>query len=198
MTVLKNSDRDEVIRRVLTEAFAPRFSAMQNEVRALIQKKVEKDHPEFAALVKSPIARQYLAETRVRDIYLESEGDAYAMAAPVYGRCSSMPTGRLHYGDREPYSAFSDGETAVPGMFGEFKVSDVAISEAYRKAWSDYAAAYLKVNSLLHSYAVREKFTADFPEFAKYLPGVTVRAKLPAVIVKNVREELYKFGIPAQ
>ena len=57
-------------------------------------------------------------------------------------------------------------------------------------------AACDKLYSLLYSYNVREKFAGDFPEFAKYLPALAVKAKLPAVIVRDVRAELSKFGIP--
>ena len=53
MATLKNTDRDEVVRRALTEAFAPRFVAIQKQLQSLLRDKLQKEHPEFLKLVKN-------------------------------------------------------------------------------------------------------------------------------------------------
>jgi hypothetical protein len=47
MTTLKITDREEVLRRVLTEAFKPRFSALHKSAEDLLRKLLAKDHPRF-------------------------------------------------------------------------------------------------------------------------------------------------------
>ena len=79
---------------------------------------------------------------------------------------------------------------------GEFKITERKMVKAYKSVWADYVAARDKLGALLNSYTMREKFAGDFPEFAKYLPPVPTKARLPAVIVKDVRAELSKLGIP--
>lgn len=197
MATLKNYDRDEVVRRVLTETFAPRFAAIQKQLQELLRAKLEKEHPQFVKLAKDQASRQYLATTNVRHIYFSDGDERYTAAAPVYGKLCDMPdNGHRHYLDREYYSLIQDGDTTIPCIFGDFFVADRKVLKAYRSAWEDYCAARQKLYSLLYSYNVREKFTADFPEFDKYLPPVTSKAKLPAVIVPTVRAELSKLGIP--
>lgn len=199
MTILKNSDRDEIVRRILVETFYPRFSALLEQVRVFVQAKVEREHPDFVACVKNPALRPYLAITRASRIYLLDGDDAYLMASPVYGRRVDMPATRVYFGSqRENYCAFKDDETAIPCNFGDVKISEGEIPKAYRAAWADYSAAYDKLYALLRSYNAREKFATDFPEFAKYLPGITVKSKLPVVITKDVRAQLSRLGIPAQ
>lgn len=197
MATLKNTDRDEVARRALSDAFAPRFAAIQKDLQALLRDKLDKEHPEFVKLVKNPDTRKYLATTSACKIYFADGDDTHIAAAPVYGKRSEMPEHSGYYSvERERHTLIQDGDTVVPCAMGDFKVSDRKVLKAYRQAWADYVAACDKLYSLLYSYNVREKFAADFPELAKYLPALAVKAKLPTVIVKDVRAELSKFGIP--
>ena len=197
MATLKNTDRDEVVRRALTEAFAPRFVAIQKQLQSLLRDKLQKEHPEFLKLVKNQDTCRYLATTNARNIYFVDGDDIHIAAAPVYGERAEMPEHSRYYRvERERHTLIQDGDTVIPCNMGDFKVSDRKVLKEYRKAWADYVAACDKLYALLYSYNVREKFTADFPEFAKYLPALAVKAKLPAVIVNDVRAELGKFGIP--
>jgi len=197
MATLKNADRDEVVRRALSDAFAHRFTAIQKQLQDLLRDKLQKEHPEFVKLAKNPDTRRYLATTNARNICFVDGEETHIAAAPVYGQRTDMPEHCRYYSvERERHTLIQDSDTVIPCNMGDFKVSDRKVLKEYRKAWVDYVAACDKLYALLYSYTVREKFAADFPEFAKYLPALTVKAKLPAVIVKDVRAELSKFGIP--
>lgn len=194
MATLKNTDRDEVVRRALSDAFAHRFTAIQKQLQDLLRDKLQKEHPEFVKLAKNPDTRRYLATTTARNIYFVDGEETHIQRRPCMG---DVPEHSRYYSvERERHTLIQDSDTVIPCNMGDFKVSDRKVLKEYRKAWADYVAACDKLYSLLYSYTVREKFAADFPEFAKYLPALTVKAKLPAVIVKDVRAELSKFGIP--
>lgn len=197
MASLKISDRDEVLRRVLTETFTPRFADIQKQLQTLLREKLAAEHPQFVKLAKDPETRKYLATTSARNIYFVEDENSHVAAAPVYGQCVEMPEHCRYYSiERERHTLIQDSDTVIPCNMGDFKVSDRKVLKAYRAAWADYVAAREKLSALLYSYATREKFVADFPEFAKYLPPVPVKVKLPVVIVKDVRRELSKLGVP--
>lgn len=198
MTTLKNADRDEVVRRVLTDAFAPRFTAIQKLLQGLLRTKLQEEHPEFVKLAGNPEARKYLATTTARNIYFMAGEDCIIAAAPTYGARAKMPEPPGYYRiERDQHTLLKDCDTLVPCILGDLKVSDATVIDAYRKAWADYVAACDKLLALLYSYNVREKFEVDFPEFAKYLPPTVVKPKLPVVVAKEVRAELSAFGVPA-
>lgn len=89
-------------------------------------------------------------------------------------------------------------EIPVPTTMYEVKVEDKTFSETYLSTWEDYSFAALKLSKLMMSYKTQEKFVEDFPEFDKYLPKKNMVSALPAIIVKDVRNELAKLGIPAK
>lgn len=198
MTILKKADREEVARRVLAEAFSPRFSALEAQVRVFTLAKVESEHPEFITLVKNPTARPYIAVTHVSGIYFLGDTGPCIMAAPVYGRLVGMPNTRYLRSDRErDYVKFKDLETLTPYTFGALEISEPEITAPYVTAWADYSAACTSLCALLQGYSVREKFTADFPEFAKYLPAPTAKINLPTVDIGGSRAHLIKLGLLA-
>lgn len=196
MASLKISDRDEVLRRVLAETFTPRFADIQKQAQAALRANLADDHPQFVKLAKDPDTRKYLATTNVGKFYLIDGKEFIILAAPQYGRPVDIPSHGNHWPNRENHSTIGDSDTIAPASMGSFSIDDAKMLKAYRAVWADYVAARDKLSALLYSYATREKFVADFPEFAKYLPPVAVKAKLPVVIVKDVRRELSKLGVP--
>jgi hypothetical protein len=196
MATLKISDRDEVLRRVLAETFTPRFGDIQKQMQAALRASLAAEHPQFVKLAKDPESRKYLATTNVRNFYFIDGEESHIAASPCYGKWVDMPAGGYRYLDRDSYSSITDGDTAVPCSMSEFKITDRKMVKVYKSVWADYVAARDKLRALLNSYTMREKFAGDFPEFAKYLPPVPTKARLPAVIVKDVRAELSKLGIP--
>jgi hypothetical protein len=194
MTTLKITDREEVLRRVLTEAFKPRFEALKKSAEDLLRKLLVRDHPRFIELLADKTAGNYLATSHSKAaMRLNANGEKIKQAAPVYGVCGSEPT---------DYRGF-DGklrlvtDVIVPCGMGDFVIADTTYLKTYSQAWSDYEAAWHKLASVLAAYKTREKLIADFPEFEVHLPELTVPAKLPAVIVKDVRRDLKKLGVPA-
>jgi hypothetical protein len=194
MTTLKITDREEVLRRVLTEAFKPRFGALHKSAEDLLRKLLAKDHPRFIELLVDKTASAYLAISSSKEaMRLNADGKKVKLAAPVYGVLGSEPT---------DYRGF-DGklrlvtDIIVPCGMGDFVIADAKFLKTYSQAWADYGAAWHKLASVLASYKTREKLVADFPEFEVHLPELTVPAKLPAVIVKDVRRDLKTLGVSA-
>jgi hypothetical protein len=196
MTTLKITDREEVLRRVLTEAFKPRFGAIGGAADNLLRKLLAKDHPRFIELLADKTASAYLATSSSKEaMRLNAEGEKIKLAAPVYGVLGSEPT-QHWYSCGEKLVRLCT-ESIVPCGMGDFVIADAKFLKTYSQAWADYEAAWYKLASVLASYKTREKLIADFPEFEVHLPELTVPAKLPAVIVKDVRRDLKKLGVPA-
>lgn len=195
MTTLKNSDREEALRRILETNFSARFAAINARLQELLREHLKKEHPHFIKLVSDANFRRYTTTQNVRNFYFKIDGENVRAAIPCYGKWAEMPAPRV-YLDREKHTLMQDNDTAVPYFMSEYYADDAKLIKEYRATWADYTAAYEKLSALLWGYGTREKFTTDFPEFAKFLPPVVVKAKLPAVIVKDVRKDLRRLGIP--
>lgn len=195
MAALKISDRAEILRIVLTKAFEPRFNEVADKTRRLARGTLDALHPVFVKLYADEESRAYLAVCSMNHFYFTVGGKGARAAIPVYGKAVSMPDNTWHL-DRESYKSF--GEIYAPTRPNEFTVGDAALTQAYVKTWAKYLAAHSKLSALLNSYTTREKLASDFPEYAKYLPKIESKAKLPAVIVKDVRAELASLGVPAK
>ena len=203
MAALKKSDREDVLWRVLTEAFAPRFRAVEAEITRLSKEALVKEHPVFCTPYADPANLGYMTVTRVsRILSCSNEGKgARILAAPIYGLKAITPTG-CYVHERENIKALRDAETAVPGSMFEFRFCDEAVVEQYDSAWADYTwvdykAAYRALAALLNSCGTHEKLVVDSPEYARHLPPPEVKAKPPAVIVADVRAGLAALGVPA-
>ena len=138
MATLKNTDRDEVVRRALTEAFATRFVAIQKQLQDLLRDKLQKEHPEFVKLVKNPDTSRYLATTSARNIYFVDGDDIHIAAAPVYGKRAEMPEHSRYYSvERERHTLIQDGDMIdidIPAGKINVRVSDSELNER-RKSW---------------------------------------------------------------
>lgn len=196
MANLKISDRQHVLRLALAASFDPRFNAIQNRFESHVKNVVEKEHPVFVRLYADADAQCYLASGRVSSIRITLANGCSAYR-PVCGIYSAMPADRDYYRNRDTYRKMSITETPSPASVHEITVSDKAIETAYVSAWDDYSKAYKVLSALLNSYATREKLAADFPEYAKYLPVIETKKKLPMVVVSDVRAELSALGIPS-
>lgn len=191
-TKLNKADRQQVIERVLRDAFEPRFNALAERLReAALASSIENDRI-FYELHSDPENRKYLHSYRCNNFYIGDADNTRTAMAPIYGLHARPPAGRYALAgckrieSRDFVSCF--GNTAT--------VTDSQISADYDAAWEDYGAAYTKMSSLLASYSNRERFIEDFPEFAKHLPPPSVPARLPSVIVGDVLADLAKLGVP--
>lgn len=195
MTTLKITDRDKVLASTLKDAFEPRFAALLKSAEALLSAQVKNNDPRFVALLADPEVRPYLATGSSKRAYIEREkGRGIPMCRPVYGSCAEIPAD--YYVSTAQHVSFHL-DTIVPCSMRDFIMHDARVLANYAKAWSDYTAAYSKLSAVLNSYTQREKLIADFPEFEAHLPPLPVKVKLPAVIVKDVRRDLKKSGVPA-
>lgn len=196
MTILKNTDRAEILRIVLTKSFEPRFNEVLAAIKQAVKDKMVKDHPNFHKAYADEAVRPYLATSQAGSTFFPELNQARA-ARPVFGKSSRMPTDYYHL-DRERYKMLYDADTIVPNAMHEIRIEDDATTALYAKAWADYESAYDTLAALLNSYSTQEKLDVDFPEFAKHLPTPAAKMKLPAVIVKDVRKALSKLGVPAK
>jgi hypothetical protein len=191
MATLKITDRDEVLRRVLTEVFTPRFAEVKKLLQLELRAHLAAEHQVFNKLIADSKSRPYLAITRVKEFYCNDS----RMRTPKYGKCYRMPDSNSYYTDREIHEDITDADTPTPATMYAFKLTKPMAE--YQTAWTDYLEGRKTLSALLNSYTTREKLTADFPEYAKYLPPIEVREKLPMVIVGDVRAKLTSLGIPS-
>jgi hypothetical protein len=199
MTTLKISDRTEILRIVLTKAFEPKFNTIRDRIKAQVQAQLVKDHPHFCALLARPESAQYLAVGKIRNVLFTVDGVLVSAGKPRFGLVCSLPMSRYYYTNSDaPYSSISDDDTVVPSCWRELTVNDKRLTALYIKTWADYSAAQSKLWSLLNSYTSQEKLAVDFPEYARFAEKPESKVKLPVVIVKDVREELAKLGVPAK
>jgi len=196
MTVLKKSDRQEVLIGVLTAAFKPRFNAIQAALIEFAKRKIADAHPVFYAAFADEALRPYLATTTVRYAYIGDENQA-KIVPPVYGNYAEAPENRHYRLDYDRYGVFNFGDVIVPANIGDFVVSDTAVLASYASAWADYSKAHKVLSALLNGYATREKLVVDFPEYEGYLPEIAAKKNLPAIVVPTVRAELSALGVPA-
>lgn len=194
MTTLKNSDREEVLRRASEAAFASRFAHVEALYKEHVEALLKREHQGFLELMGAPALRRYVAIKNVNALYIEIDtGKRYAAARPVWGKCLSYP--KSTWADRGDGYINLKIDTIVPAIFGDVVTSRPEITDPYVAAWADYNAAIVKLSALLWGYTKREKFEADFPELAKYLPGVTPKRSLPAIVPNEIRTELKALGV---
>lgn len=200
MSTLKKSDREEVLRAVLTETFKPQFEDIARRLQIDLRAHLVKEHPRFLELLKDQQSVRYVATGYVRDFKVKVDDEnTHTMKMPEFGLRASMPNGRyMTSGERSAYRSMSDPDTVTPSDFYQHDIHDSKLIKAYVKLWESYVAAYDKLATILRSYTTQEKFVEDFHEFDKYLPEPTVKAHPPAVIVKTARAELRKLGIPSK
>lgn len=198
MTTINKEDRRAVKHAVLSAAFEPRFNAVQAIMRAHLLIHVESEHPQFVRLYKAKENRPYLQVARSSRFTVPSKTRTVIACRPRnYGEASEAARHSYVTSD-ENLSTLVAEDIAIPGSFGrEFSISDANVIAEYDAVWKDLQAAYYTLSQLLASYKVREKFEKDFPELAKHLPEARQVSRMPAVIVKDVRADLAKFGIPA-
>lgn len=199
MSTLKKSDREEVLRAVLTKTFKPQFEDIARRLQIDLRAHLVKEHPHFLQMLKSADDAPYLAIGSVRNFEVAVGENTHVMRRPVYGVRAEIPNGNyMTSSDRANYIVLSVSDVITPVNLHCHKIRDVRLIKAYVKLWESYVEAYDKLMTILRSYTTQEKFVADFPEFDKYLPEPTVKAHPPAVIVKSARAELRKLGIPAK
>lgn len=195
MTAFKNSERDEILRIVLTENFKPRFAEIELKLRQTLQSTLASLHPKFCELVNEPTTRPYVAVTSCRAFYFTIGEDMHRFVAPYYGKVQGAPLDR--YVERSAdYFKIYDDSILTPISLTDLTISDKGLIKMYQKAWADYESASEKLKSLLQGYSTREGLKEAFPEFAKHLHALPVKSHPPVIIVKSVRAELAKVGIP--
>jgi hypothetical protein len=191
MTALTIAHRTDAIAAILKAAFEPRFDAIEVSINESLAAHVAALHPRFVELMGDPESRQYVATNGVSSFYTPNE---LRVAFPNYVCCGLPPAKGWHISSDKFRRFYAD--TQVPTSIASHTLSE-ELAAVYFKAWDDYVAAFDKLTDVFGSYKIREKFIVDFPEFEQYLPIVTVRSKLPMVVVSSVRAELTALGVPA-
>lgn len=199
MTILKNSDRAEVLRRVTEAAFAPRFAAVAERIGGIYRARLAAEHPRFLELMADEGSRQYVSVVSAPSPRYLHEGSRRALCSPrvsAYGKL--LPTPTRSYPERDEYAPLKPDDVVVPTTTDFAEITDPDVIADYLTVWGDYRSAVERLSALLYSYSTRERFVAEFPEYERFLPPVEEKAKLPAVIVADVRAGLSALGIPAE
>lgn len=195
MTVMTKAMREDVLEGVLTEAFRERFNEIAVQLTGFVRASVQANHPVFCQLVKDTVAKPYLAIDFSPSVYRATEKYKSAYFQPEYGIAVACPEQTWKLGDSVSWLPIKDVE--APQRAGDTVIpAEHAINRDYLALWADYTAAQAKLDALLRSYKSREKFEADFPDFARHLPTRVFTAPLPTVIVKDVLQDLAKVGVP--
>lgn len=192
-TKINSKQRTEFLEAVLRETFAPRFDEIQERMAKEAAQHIADKHPGFVKACADPEIKPYLAITQRHRGHVEG----HRLSKPdSYGKCFA---GKYHV----KYSMSDDGlkwmyaKVDGPAYHDtDFEVSD-ALAADYHALWAEFAAAQRLLTDTIYSYTNREKFEADFPHLAKYLPKpATVVSTSVAVQVGDVMEKLAKMGIP--
>lgn len=180
MTILTKAARQEVLTRVLKEAFEPKFADLQKRLVQYAKDWLHTNHPIFEELLARKDARQYL---QTKHFYRLYPGGVQAYY-PEYGISYKGSPIRIN-------------ELTVPYICVDtFQIDSPEIERTYESLWNSYRAAHSELFKILESYRTREALLKDFPEYATYLPAVTVK-QLPAVVPSESRAKLSALGIPA-
>lgn len=181
MTTLSKTARQEILTKVLKEAFEPKFADLQKRLVQYVLEWRRTQHPVFEELLARKDAIQYL---RTRTVWLLYAGDE-SMQYPNYE--AGGDGGRI-----------ATNEVTIPVIDHSdvLTVEDQNICETYRNLRRSCDEARSELLKVLAAYRTVEALLIDFPEYAKYLPAPTVK-QLPAVIPAESRAKLSALGVPA-
>lgn len=173
MTTLTKTARQEALTRVLKEAFEPKFSDLQKRLVQYTKDWLHTNHPVFEELLTRKDAREYLSTRQFYRMYIGGSTAYY----PDYQ--TTLVGKRI-----------SVDEVTVPYVCVDgFVIQDNDLIKLYDSLWDSYKAACHELFKVLAAYRTREALLVDFPEYATYLPAITVK-QLPAVIPAESRARL--------
>lgn len=173
MTMLTKTARREVLTRVLKEAFEPKFADLHKRLVQYALDWRRTNHPVFEELLARKDAREYLHTKHFYRVYINGVTAYY----PDYESS--------YKGDLIKINELTVSYICVDN----FTINDDALKWDYDYLWDAYKAAHSELLKVLASYRTRESLIKDFPEYATYLPAITVK-QLPAVIPSESRAKL--------
>lgn len=180
MTILTKTARQEVLTKVLKEAFEPKFADLRKRLLQYARDWLRTNHPVFEELLARKDARGYLQTKHFYRLYINST--------------------RLYYPDYDQDARLSIriNELTVPYVcVDDFVIVDDNIELTYNTLWDSYNSAHSELSKILEAYRTREALLVDFPEYATYLPAITIK-QLPAVVPSESRAKLSALGIPSK
>lgn len=184
MTILTKTARQEVLTKVLKEAFEPKFADLRQRLVQYAKGWLQTNHPVFVELLARKDAREYLSTKTFWSVYLGGMRCYF----PEYGYDDPKHGRRVIRID----------ELTVPYIcVDDFAIDDDELKSAYESLWDSYRAAHSELLKVLASYKTREALLKDFPEYATYLTVPVMIKQLPAVIPAESRAKLSALGIPA-
>lgn len=193
---MNKQEREYFLSKCLYDAFREQFFNLQKDLEtramALIPKR-------FIELINDEEAKEFVSSYSIAEVEISSADKSQKAIAcqPQYGVAHYMPTGSyLSERDRSVVERLKFSAIKVPYKLTSITIEDDALLERYIDLWDRYLKAREQLQSLCLSYRSRDKFAEDFPEYKKYLPPKKVAAKMPAVIVADVRSKLAELGVP--
>ena len=190
---MNKKERQSFVNKVLYDAYREKFLDFKKKVRAEIVLKIPK---RFLKLYNNEDDRKYLVRCAVNEI-LFSDKNVFCM--PDFGNCQNyMPDFVYRSSLEDGFEKVRYSDLKVPHSMDTVKLLDSDLLAEYIELWGSYLKAYQEISSLAYSYRSRDKFAAEFPEFAKYLPEKVTIVRLPMIQVDVARDGLASVGIPAK
>lgn len=196
-TRITNETRKAFMTAVLRDTFAPRFEAIQERGTAWAKVSIAAEHPEFVKARKNEKLRTYVPAASGLPLFTTKS----KMRKPTRwdGTCKTHVHSEGWVSNNEVGLTEIRAGVDYPSMSKCNQViDDEALLADYNKLWAEFAEAQKTLRDTIESYTIREKFEADFPSLAKYLPARVAKAcTAVAVPVEDVLSKLAKVGIPS-
>lgn len=195
-TTLTKQAREAFVLSALKDAFIPRFSEFGNKLNEYVKKAVQEEHPDFLRAYADEKTRPYLAVGSILYIKIKNAD----LKVPNY---EAIVDADYMARRRHSNTPGTDGMRAhvISPAYGKLKgeeLNDAALVAEYNRLWADFFEAQSTLINTITAYRSREKFEADFPQLAKYLPAHVVTSGSTAVAIpaKDVMAKLLAAGVP--
>ena len=193
---MNKKDREHFLKQCLYDAFRGQFLDLQKDME---KKALDLVPKRFLELVNDKECEKYVGRYSVSRIQIKNTDKENVVIAyqPIYGLAECVPTGRyLTSVEEKLVENVKITSFKVPYNMTTIVIDDCQLYDQYLDLWGRYSQAREALLALCLSYRSQDKFVADFPEYKKYLPPKAVVAKLPTVIIDDVRSSLAELGIP--
>lgn len=198
MTTLTKAVRDETIRNIMRESYAPRFADLRDRITAHVDAELHVTHQVFYKLLKDLDVRPYLDVQQDPYVMLStSEKSHCGVRFPDFHTKPEFTRLHLDAWYRVEGAPVIKTGLSHPRRAGTVSLgAESPLAKEYMALWAALEEAWNTVESTLYGYKVRERFEADLPELAKHLPPAPVKTSALCVPVADIRAKLAAAGIP--
>lgn len=192
MTILKKSDKQELLTVLLKKGFEKPFDEFGEKIKQVWIEKIQTEHPRFIELMSDTETYKYIATSSITCTYLND----FALIKPKFGLASKLYLYKSTYSvDTCVYDALKISNVVCPIIMNMRNINDDVLHTEYLELWNRYLLAYREIRNSLFPYKTREKLISDFPEFKNYLPDVEYKTQPLMPIASEVTKKLTDLGV---